>query len=147
MKLSLILAALGAIPFAAAEAAAKGPFDAEYNKYCGNGKKEGIITAGGRSYVYHCNAGQDHQAGFQLFHVSSVEKCADVCSDNDDTCTDPTWDKVKGECWVGKPKGGLSNRPGRRIAMRVDANAGKLVKCQKDMQKWGPVDPVCEYYS
>lgn len=148
MKLSLILAALGAIPFAAADVAANGgPFDDEYNKYCGDGKTDGTITAGDKVYNYHCNSKQNQEDGWQRFRVDTVEKCADLCSQNLERCDGSVWDKEKGSCWIGKLNGKRSEKPGR-IVLSFDENGGKLASCKADLnelKQWGPHDPVCEY--
>lgn len=54
MKLSLVLSALSIIPYAAAGVAAaeaNPPYDAEYNKYCSDGKTQGALTAGKKTFL------------------------------------------------------------------------------------------------
>lgn len=150
MKLSLILAALGAIPFAAADVAvnadiaANGPYNEVYNKYCGGGKTQGEITSGDKKYTYYCNTKRGLQDGWFSFNVDTVDKCADICSQNQEKCDGPEWDKAQGECWIGKGKGGHTEQAGR-ILMEEKSVSSQLSSCKADLEKWGPKDPVCEY--
>lgn len=142
MKFSLIIPVLGLVPFTVAGVAAgKGPHDTEYNKYRGNGKTQGSITGGDKTYSYFCDSEQPSTHSHP-FKVSSVERCAEICSENDDSCDNPVWDKAEGRCWIGKASGSRIEKAGR-IVMSND----ELSACQADLKKWSPVNPICELIS
>lgn len=133
---SIALAAFAALN-SAAGVLAGGPYDRQYETYCGNGKTEGTIDVDGVTWAYYCDYGHT-VVNFQHHNVRDAATCADYCELNG-PCDMAVWDKEKGECWTGTPQGDKVSIPGR-MYMTNDANS-QLASCQASLKKWGPAAP------
>ena len=144
MKLHLILAVLGAIPYAAAEVAAdaevaaKAPYNDEFSKLCPNSEQtKGSFCVGGETWTYHCNTQQARQEGWWRFRASTPEACASACAANPDECDKPDWVKSDGYCWIGKVRDSPTHSPGI-IAFEKKSSGCEGGQCTL-------AEPVCEY--
>lgn len=117
MKAAFIFSALGLAQSAVATGNA-GPFNSDYERYCGNGQHQGTITVGQSVFNYVCDTG-NRVIGKPPVQAESLAACAQLCEN--DTCDQAVWSRTSGKCWVSV-KGAPYTVSGQ-IAMTRDRNA------------------------